>query len=308
MTTVNPLRKSVSHLFCALILILVAVGSALSQDTSTKGGIGGKVTDSTGAAIPNAKVTISGPVGDRTITTNGEGDFEVQNLIPGTYKVKAEQSGFKAVSVPDVQVYVGKTSSLKLTLAPGSIQEVVEITAGAVAVDTSSTAIGANLNDQLYENLPLARTVTSLFYLAPGATDSLGGGAANPSISGGSALDNLYIADGVNITDASFGGLGVFSRVYGTLGVGINTSYIKEVQIKTGGFEPQYGQAQGGIVNIITKSGTNDYHGSIYGFFRPNAFEAERLQRDDVRVNKIGKTLAEEQYDVGADFGGPIPG
>src|SRR5262249_5075214 len=179
---------------------------------------------------------------------------------------------FKAVSVSDVPVYVGNTSSLKLTLEAGSIQEVIEVTAGVATVDTTSTAIGSNLNDQLYENLPLARSVTSLFYLAPGATDSLGGGTANPSISGGSSLDYLYVADGVNITDASFGGLGVFSRVYGTLGVGINTSYIKEVQIKTGGFEPQYGQAQGGIVNIITKSGTNEYHGSFYGFARPNAF------------------------------------
>jgi hypothetical protein len=207
-----------------------------------------------------------------------------------------------------VEVYVGKTSSLKLTLEPGNIQEVIEITAGTAVVDTSSTAIGSNLNDQLYENLPLQRNVQSLFYLAPGATDSLNGGRANPSISGGSALDNQYIADGVNITDSAFGGLGVFSRVYGTLGVGINTSYIKEVQVKTGGFEPQFGQSQGGIINIITKSGTNEYHGSVYGFFLPSAFEAERKQPDDTKVNKVGKILHGENYDAGFDFGGPVPG
>ena len=138
---------------------------------------------------------------------------------------------------------------------------------GAVDIDTTNTAIGSNMNSQVFENLPVQRRVDSLFYLAPGVTESQRGGRSNPSISGGSALDNSYIADGVNITDSAFGGLGVFSRVYGTLGVGINTAFIEEVQVKTGGFEPQYGQAQGGIVNIITKSGGREWRGSVSGFF-----------------------------------------
>jgi hypothetical protein len=301
-------RTFAMTLLAAFVILLCSAGAGLAQDTLTKGGISGRVTDSSGAAIANAKLTITGPTGDRTVTANSEGEFDLQNLIPGTYKVKVEQTGFKSLNVPGVEVYVGKTSALKLALEPGAITEVIEVTAGAAAVDTTSTAIGSNLNNQLYENLPLQRTVTSLFYLTPGVNDSLGGGASNPSISGGSALDNLYVADGVNITDASFGGLGVFTRVYGTLGVGINTSFIKEVQVKTGGFEPQYGQAQGGIVNIITKSGTNQYHGAFYGFIRPDAFEAERLQPDDLRTNKVGKLLAGEEYDAGAEVGGPVPG
>jgi hypothetical protein len=308
MERVSLFKASVKSLLAALVILLCSSGVGLAQDTLTKGGISGRVTDSAGAAIANAKVTVTGQAGDKAINANADGEFDLQNLIPGSYKVKVEQTGFKTLNVPGVEVYVGKTSALKLSLEAGNISDVVEVTAGAAAVDTTSTAIGSNLNNQLYENIPLQRTVTSLFYLTPGVTDSLGGGAANPSISGGSALDNLYVADGVNITDASFGGLGVFSRMYGTLGVGINTSYIQEVQVKTGGFEPQYGQAQGGIVNIITKSGTNEYHGSFYGYMRPNSFEAERLQRDDVRQNLIGKIFAEEQYDAGADIGGPIPG
>jgi hypothetical protein len=179
-------------------------------------------------------------------------------------------------------------------------------------IDKNSTAVGQNLNDQLYENIPVQRSVSSLFYLSPGATDSLGGGRDNPSISGGSALDNLYIADGVNITDSAFGGIGTFTRNYGSLGTGITTAFIKEVQVKTGGFEPQYGQSQGGIVNVITKSGGNDYHGAVYGYAKPDMFEATRRQRDEFSVNKVGASpasfaqLAQEQYDVGADFGGPI--
>ncbi len=293
---------------CVLLCLLASTGLALGQDIATKGAIGGKVADSTGAVVPNAKVTVTGPTGERVAIANEAGDFELTNLIPGKYNVKAEQSGFKSTVVPDVEVFVGKTSSLKLTLEAGSITEVVEVTAGAATVDTASTAVGANLNDQLYQNLPLQRSVTSLFYLAPGATDSLGGGRANPSISGGSALDNQYVADGVNITDSAFGGLGVFTRQYGTLGVGINTSYIKEVQVKTAGFEPQYGQATGGIVNIITKSGGTEYHGSVYSFFQPESFEASRKQPDDLRTNKNGKILHQEGYDTGFDVGGPVPG
>jgi hypothetical protein len=285
-----------------------ALGMVLAQDIATKGGIRGRVVDTSGAVIPNAKITITGPTGERVTNANEAGEFEVFNLLPGRYTVKAEQTGFKTASVANVDVFVGKVSALKVTLDIGNIAEVVEVVGGAAAVDTSSTAVGSNLSDHLYESLPLPRSVTSLFYLGPGTTDSLRGGRANPSVSGGSALDNLYVADGVNITDSAFGGLGIFSRVYLTLGVGINTSYIKEVQVKTGGFEPQFGQSQGGIVNIITKSGTNEWHGSVFGFSQPQQFEAERRQPDDFSVNKVGKLLHGESYDAGIDIGGPAPG
>src|SRR5215510_12703274 len=303
-------KASTGYLIAAVVILLCASAIGYAQDTLTKGEISGRVTDVNGAAIANAKVTISGQTGDRTITANAEGIFEAPNLIPGAYKVKVEQTGFKTITVPGVEVYVGKTSALKLTLEPGNISEVVEVTAGAAAVDTTSTAIGSNLNNQLYQNIPLQRSVQSLFYLAPGVTDSVSSmtGRANPSISGASGLDNLYVADGVNITDSAFGGLGIFTRSYGSLGVGINTQYVQEVQVKTGGFEPQFGQSQGGIVNIITKSGTNAYHASVFGYFQPKAFETERLQADDKNVNKFGKVLHPENYDAGFDVSGPVPG
>jgi hypothetical protein len=289
-------------------VLLVFAGIGLSQDIMTKGSITGTVLDASGAVIPGAQVSVTGEIDRRTTTTNDSGRFEVLNLLPGAYSVKAEASGFKTATVSNVVVNVGKATALKLTMQVGSVSEVIEVKAGAESVDLSSTAVSENLNDQLFLNLPLQRTVTSLFYLAPGVTDGLGGGRANPSVSGGSALDNLYVADGVNITDSAFGGFGVFSRSYGSLGVGITTSYVQEVQVKTGGFEPQYGQSEGGIVNIITKSGTDQYHGEVYGFAQPKAFEATRFQRDDYAVNKVGRILHPETYDAGADVGGPIPG
>src|SRR5207248_10250506 len=114
----------------------------------------------------------------------------------------------------------------------------------------------------------------------PGGTSGGGTRTAHPSISGGTGLENLYVADGVNITDGGFGGIGVYSRLYGSLASGINLSFVKEVQVKTGGFEAQYGKSTGGIVQIVTKSGTSQFHGSIGGFFAPQSFEAERQQAD----------------------------
>lgn len=284
------------------------LGVTFGQDTLTKGTISGTIVDSTGAVVPNALVTVTGETDKKTAVTGELGRFDIPNLLPGTYSVRAELKGFKTVTVNNVEVYVGKNSTLKLSLEVGSVSQVVEVQAGVDTVDLTSTAVSSNLNDQLFENLPLQRAVTSLFYLAPGVTDGLGGGRANPSVSGGSALDNLYVADGVNITDSAFGGFGVFSRSYGSLGVGITTSYVQEVQVKTGGFEPQYGQAEGGIVNIITKSGGNQYHGEIFAYFQPKSFEGTRFQRDDFAVNKVGKVLHPENYDMGFDGGGPIPG
>src|SRR2546427_5254817 len=208
---------------CSLVVaVCLLATTGVAQDIQTKGALRGTIADINGAVIPNAKVTVTGQQSvDRVVATNDQGVFEVDNLTPGVYNVKAEQRDFKTASVSGVEVFVGKATAVKLMLEVGSITEVVDVSiAEAAAVDQSSTAVGANLNDQLFKNLPVQRGVTGLFYLAPGVTDSLRGGLDNPSISGGSPLDNLYIADGVNITDPAFGGLGIYSRAYGTLGTG----------------------------------------------------------------------------------------
>src|SRR5437667_1066126 len=300
------MMRKVFMFVMAVCLASFATG-ALAQ-TATTGSIGGTVKDQNGADIAGATITASGPLGERTATSDSSGVFRVEGLIPGSYNVKVSNTGFKTASVEAVTVLVGKESALSIKLEPGEVTAVVTVT-GAAAIDTAKTETSSNLNDQLFSNIPVQRAVSGLFYLAPGTTDGLGGGPDNPSISGGSALDNLYVADGVNITDSAFGGIGTFSRSYGALGTGINTSFIKEVQVKTAGFEPQYGQSQGGIVNIVTQSGSNAYHGALYGFASPKAFEATRTQPDDFpRRNTTGKLLHQEGYDVGADLGGYVPG
>src|ERR1700675_4947922 len=285
------------------ILFLVVLGgfapSAVAQESAAKGSLNGTVVDSTGGAIVGAQTTLTGQQGTQSQVTNGQGTFIYQDLIPGTYRVRIEMKGFRAAEVPDVTINVGRVSAIRIQLEPGSITSTVEVIASAVAVDTTSTAVATNLNDDFYNKLPVARGVAGLFYLAPGVVSGGGTGAANPSIGGATGLENLYIADGVSITDTAFGGIGVFSRVYGSVGTGINLTFVKEVQIKTGSIQPQYGGATGGVVQIVTKSGGNQYHGAIAGYFQPNQFEAQRLNTDSFnQANPIGSLLHRANFDV----------
>jgi hypothetical protein len=298
-------------LFClALAALLVAFSAPVSaQESAVKGTLQGTVYDATGAVVPGAKVTITGATGSKTGESDGEGRFQFPLLIPGKYSVRVTKDGFKAAEVKEVEVFTGRASQVRVALETGAVSQVVEVSAAAVTVDTSSTGVGANLSDSFYDKIPVGRGVAGLFYLSAGVASGGTVGASNPSISGGSGLENLYVADGVNITDSSFGGIGTFSRNYSSLGTGINLSFVKEVQVKTGGYEPQYGKATGGIVQIVTKSGSNEYHGALAGYFSPDSMEMNRLHPDDFgRLNVAGKTLGQANFDFSGEVGGYVPG
>ena len=300
----------------ALLLSLAALGFAQTgSESSVKGSLSGVVLDPSEAVVSGAKVTITGPTGDKSMQTDPEGRFLFQVLTPGYYSIKIEKEGFKATDVKQAEVQTGRTSSISVKLELGSSATVVEVSGAAVTVDTTSTATDSNLTDTFYQSIPVGRGVTGLFYAAPGVSSGGGTGTANPSIAGGTGLENNYVADGVSITDGGFGGIGVYSRNYGSLSTGINLSFVKEVQVKTGGFEAQYGKSTGGIVQIVTKSGTNQLHGSVGGFFAPQQFEATRLFSDDFgagssteRFNLQGKVLHQSNYDIDTQVGGHAPG
>ena len=165
-----------------VLCIALAGTAAFAQDIQTKGSIGGQIVDNKGAAIPGATVKVTGALGERIVTTNDQGLYSVENLIPGAYTVRVEMTSFKAAEVSNITVYVGKTATTNVTLEAGNISEVVNVTAGA-EIDQATTAVSKNLDDQLFKNIPVQRGVASLFYLAPGTTDSLGGGASTrPSL------------------------------------------------------------------------------------------------------------------------------
>jgi hypothetical protein len=300
----------------ALLLCLTAFAfSQVSSESSVKGNLSGEVSDPTGAVVQGAKVTLSGPFGESKMQTDSGGRFLFQVLTPGFYSVKITKEGFKTSEIKSAEVVTGRTTAVGVTLELGTGSTVVEVVAGAVEVDTTSTSVSSNLTDNFYQSVPMGRGVTGLFYAAPGVASGGGTGSANPSISGGTGLENNYIADGVSITDGGFGGIGVYSRLYGSLGTGINLSFVKEVQVKTGGYEAQYGKSTGGIVQIVTKSGSDKFHGSLGAFLAPQGMEATRLFTDDYgvggvnqRFNLQGKILHQSNYDADAQVGGPVPG
>src|SRR4051794_19938932 len=303
--------------FAVLALLTAFTVPAFAQgsaESSVRGNLSGTVVDSSGAVVTGAKVTISGATGTKSDSTNQDGQFLFPLLSPGFYGVKVEKGSFKTAGVKGIEVVTGKTSNVRVGMVAGATGEVVEVQGNAITVDTTSTAVAANLTDTFYQTVPVPRGVTGLFYASPGVASGGGTGTANPSISGGTGLENLYVADGVNITDGGFGGIGVYSRNYGSLSTGINLSFVKEVQVKTGGFEAQYGKSTGGIVQIVTKSGGSAYHGSIGGYFAPSSFEATRKFTDDFqqntqneRFNLQGKLLHQSNYDFDAEVGGYVP-
>ena len=221
-----------------------------------------------------------------------------------------EREGFSKTVAKALVVEINRINSVSLVLQAGAVAQTVQVDATATSIDTGSTALSSNLTSTFYSQVPVARNVGSLFYTAPGVANSGGSGTANPAIGGATGLENQYIADGVNITDAGYGGLGVWSPVYGSLGTGLNLTFVQEVQVKTGAFEPKYGKGDGGIVQIVTKSGGSAYHGALAAFFAPDAFSAGQRYADNYfdRVNVHGHIASLPQYDASAEFGGYVPG
>jgi len=271
----------------------------------------GVVLDATKATVPGAQVTINGPIGNLSQTTNEQGSFLFSTLIPGFYTIKVQKAGFKVASVPATEVLINKTTSVEVVLETGEITQTVEVSAATVTVDTSASAVNSEFSDSFYSKIPLGRGVSSLFYLAPGVTSGLGTGAENPSISGSTGLENLYVADGVSVNDPAFGGIGVWSRVYGPLGTGINLSFVKEVQIKTGGFEPQYGHVSGGIIQLVTKSGGTKFFGTVGGYINSRWMQDTYQNADDPKfavTNLVGSRLENANYEGDFELGGYVPG
>src|SRR5258708_14777785 len=259
-------------IFFALALCGFCSFSAMAQDqSSARGNLGGLVYDSTKALVPGAQVTITGPIGSLTQNTTGEGSFLFSTLIPGIYSIKVQKTGFKLASIKSAEVLINKTTSVEVILETGQITEIVEVSAATVTVDTSASSVNSEFADTFYQNIPVQRGVSSLFYLSPGAVDGLQTGGNNPSISGSSGLENAYIADGVSINDPAFGGLGVWARSYGALGSGLNLSFLKKLQVQTPRFYPQYGHASGGIAQNLTKTGRTKTPGEIRRHFPPPA-------------------------------------
>src|SRR5512138_2125643 len=286
-----------------LVALALAVTSAASAQ-EIGGTLSGRVLDAQKLPVPGVTVTATGPQGARTAVSDADGRFSLPFLTPGNYDLKAELQGFKSFEQKAVIVSLGQTTDIPVSMQVGGVTETVNVTAESPLINTKTTTIGSVLNTDTLRNLPVGRTFAQTLYLTPGVSNSGTAGQANPSISGGSGLENQYVVDGANVTNTGYGGLGSYSTVFGSLGNSTPYDFIKEIQVKTGGYEAEFGQATGGVVNVVTKSGSNTFKGSAFGYARPRSLESTytTVQSVEGTVN----TTASQLSDAGATVGGPI--
>jgi hypothetical protein len=286
------------------VVVALSIAPAAAQEL-TSGTMAGRVVDPAGKPIEGASVIATCEFGTRTAETDEDGNFLLPFLRPGSYTVRIEASGgFNSLVQNHVPIGLNQRTQLAFKLEPG-VTETVVVTAQAPLVDPRSTSIGTNIKyDDFSRMVPLGRSFTDTYGVAPGVVSGLGTGQGNSSIGGASGLENMYLIDGVNITNTGYGGIGAYNLVYGSLGTGVTSEFLDEVQIKTGGFEAEYGQALGGIINTIVKSGTNEFKGSAAFYSSPGA---TRSDPNLVSLATGNTNITDESVnDIALSVGGPI--
>ena len=280
-----------------LALCLAGFASGAMAQSSTTGSIEGMVTDQNGAAVRGATVTATSPnlISSQTATTNDSGRYTIPNLPPGPYKVSVEASGFAKYEQDNVAVNLGRTSSGDAQLKLASVGATVTVV-GSAAVDTAQNTTGSNVSSDQFSNFPTQRTVQGLYTIAPTVTRSglrdATGRDRDPSVAGSSGPENNYILDGVNTTDPGFGGSGA----------NLPFEFVQEVEIKTGAYGAEYGKSTGGIFNVITKSGGNEFHGDIFGYGTTKGLVRGVKNFPFTGAAQNGFS----EIDLGGDIGGPI--
>jgi hypothetical protein len=226
----------------------------------TTGGISGTVKDGTGAALPGVTISVTGPnvVGAQTATTNEQGFYRIINLPPGDYDISYKLAGFKTVNRKHVHVGVGITLEESPSLDVSQLQESIEVLGEGSIVDTTSNEVGSKYDREWVENAPLRRF--SFFDLVAGAPGSLQGGDSNNTmrtmVYGSSYDENSFQVDGVEITD----------NYFNEAQAEPNTDAVEEVEILSLGAPAEYGNLTGAVYNIVTRQGTNEFHGDL-GFY-----------------------------------------
>lgn len=257
----------------SLVAVSVAPTVALGQAQSNAADLQGTVKDSTNAVVPNATVTARNPGTNvtRNSTTNDEGFYRIVNLPPGTYEVTVEATNFKKALLPNINVTIGQAAELDIVLEPGQITESVTISdATSEIVETSKTAVATTIDQQRINNLPINERNYLSFALTTSTVGRDNGRPIGPApttglnFGGQRGRSNLVQVDGADNTDNSVNA----SRST------VSQEAVQEFQVVTNSFAAEFGRSAGGIVNVVTKSGTNDLHGNIFGFLRHRSFQA----------------------------------
>ncbi|HEX7956826.1 MAG TPA: carboxypeptidase regulatory-like domain-containing protein, partial [Pyrinomonadaceae bacterium] len=260
-------------LACALALAFGSATTALAQADATSANLSGFVRDPAGAVIAGAAVTARNPaVGvTRTTTTNDEGFYQLVQLPPGSYEVSVEAANFKKAVVPTVTVTVGQRADLDFALEIGAITDVVTVTgAQTELIETSKTAVSNTVDQVRIDNLPINQRDYINFTLTTSTVTRDNGRPIGPAPTSGlnfggqRGRSNLVQVDGADNTDNSV------NAARST----VSQEAVQEFQVVSNGYAPEFGRSSGGVVNVVTKSGTNEVRGNVFGFIRHKSIQA----------------------------------
>ena len=303
------LRKHflVAWVFVFCLLISISLHAQVAGGT-----LSGTITDPSGSAVPNAAVLVKNTATGvaRAFTTNSDGFYSAANLLPGEYEVAVSATGFNTEVKSGITINVGSQPVFNLVLQIGTVSNRVEVSTDAPIVQLTSSEISATVNATTVRELPLnGRSWTDLAALQPGVQTiqtqpsfSTGADRGNRgfgqqlTISGARPQQNNYRLDGISLNDYANGAPG--SVLGGNLGV----DAIQEFSVLTSNYSAEYGKTSGGVVNAVTRSGTNAFHGSVYEFLRNSALDAKNFFEQDPTLPKA--TFKRNQF--GAAVGGPI--
>ena len=256
------MRSNWRRYFFLLLASLVLVSFAFAQETT--GGLQGVVKDPTGAVVSGATVEVSSPalIGVKKLTTDAAGYYRFSNLPPGTYTLTVSAPNFRSTKQADIPLATGHLPTIDVVLQVGMTSEVVEVSGQAPIVDVTQSKVQTNITEDVLQNVPKGRSFQSVIQFAPGArTEPLQGGY---QIDGASNSENSYLVEGQETA----------SLQDGHSATNVPMEFIQEVQVKSSGFEAEYGGALGGVVNVVQKRGSNEWHGSIFTYYQGDAFDS----------------------------------
>ncbi|PWU01653.1 MAG: TonB-dependent receptor [Terriglobia bacterium] len=290
--------------------------TALLHAQSTNASLSGRVTDPSEAVVPNARVAVisAGTNLRYEVLTGASGEYYLVNLAPGDYRIEIERPGFKKLIKPGVVLHVQDALALDFEMTVGEASQTVNVEAGAPLVNAESGTVSTVVDHAFVENLPLnGRSFQALIMLTPGAvvTPTAFDDQGQFSVNGQRADANYFTVDGVSANfgmtgygaqvQTASGSLPALSAMGGTNSL-VSVDAMQEFRIQTSSFAPEFGRTPGGQISIVTRSGTNAFHGTLFEYFRNDLLDAKDWF---VNFNGLSKP-AERQNDFGGVFGGPV--
>ena len=256
--------------------------------------------DPSGSALPGVTVTLTSQERgfQRTAVTDSAGKANFPVLQVGNYRVEANLEGFQSTTRPDNRVEAEKTNEVRVRLSLGAVTDTITVTGQQPVVDRTNVATTTTLSKREIETLPVARGYQGVAALSPGVVDQPGNGSSgNPQVHGALTSSNVYMFDGIDTTDT----------VTGTFGSNLNFEAIEEIVVQTAGMSAEYGRATGAVMNVITKSGTNNFDGSLKAVQTNDSWNAQNTTKNPVTGVSLARVRQDKNnYRYSATLGGPI--